>query len=62
MTDQPALFPVDQTTDTVCPVCAAVRPAGQPKTNGCGYDRDPDGRRPQACLNTHDPATAPIPY
>lgn len=62
MTDQPALFNVDQTTDQECPVCGAVRAAGDDKTPACEYDLNRDGRRPRGCLNAHRPEFEEIPY
>lgn len=62
MTDAPSLFPVDRTVDTECPVCGAVRAAGEDKTARCAYDADREGRRPTGCLNAHDPNHAPIAF
>jgi len=62
MTDPQPLFPVDQTPDTVCPVCAAVRAAGEPKTSQYAYEKHRDGRRPAGCLNAHDPRYADLPF
>lgn len=64
MDAQPALFDVDRTQDTRCPVCGATRPAGEHQAADCEFDRDrePRARRPAACLNAHQPEHAPIPY
>jgi len=62
MTDAPSLFPVDRTVDTECPVCGAVRAAGEEKSAACQYDRDRDGRRPTGCLNAHRPEHADLPF
>lgn len=52
-----------------CP-CGAVQTPGQDTVPTCRYDlqqhlepwqRD-HPNRPRACLNTHDPATAEVPY
>lgn len=62
---QPALFAAPR----VCPICHATRAHDDPRATACHWDRSPFGairdehrRRPAACLNTIDPATAPIPY
>ena len=62
MTDQPALFQVDTTTTSQCPVCGAVRAAGDDKAPACAYDAHRDGKRPRGCLNAHRPEHADIPF
>lgn len=65
---EPRLFDPATTTPTRCPVgsCGAIRFPGQDRVPTCDVDRQRATgdwvRRPKACLNQHDPATASIPY
>ena len=49
-----------------CPVpgCGAILLPNQDRVITCHHDLQPDQteRRPKACLNTYNPAKAPIPY
>lgn len=61
---QRALFDADTTVDKPCPVpgCGAIRLPGQDQVVTCAHDLNPEPRRrPAACLNAHDPHTAPFP-
>lgn len=65
--NQPELFDVSRTVPTACPAghCQAIRLPGQQRVVTCEYDLEPAhpyrGKRPKGCLNTYDPATAPLP-
>jgi hypothetical protein len=62
--NQPELFDVSRTVPTACPAghCQAIRLPGQHRVLTCAHDLEPDRRkRPNGCLNTYDPATAPMP-
>jgi hypothetical protein len=61
---QTELFDVSRTIPTPCPfgACQAIRLPGQDRVLTCAHDLEPEpGRRPRGCLNTYDPATAPLP-
>ena len=62
MSEQPALFPADKTTDQQCQVCGAVRRYDQDKAPACQFDIERDGKRPRGCLNAHDPRYADLPF
>jgi hypothetical protein len=60
------LFDPDRTIAVECTVCGATRQPGEPTAPSCSVDRDRSAgdtfaKRPRACLNTVDPATAPFP-
>jgi hypothetical protein len=60
--NNPQLFDVQRLGPVECPVCSATRQPDQPRATQCEYDRDITlRRRPAACINTTDPATAPFP-
>lgn len=65
MSEPLELFDASRVVDAVCPVCGALRPAGEPRAVDCQIDRDRDAgafpRRPAGCLNAIDPAHAPFP-
>lgn len=60
-----ALFDVDRTTPTACPVghCPAIRFPQQDRVPTCAHDleREPVPR-PKGCLNSYRPEHADIPY
>lgn len=69
MNDQAELFDVSRTVPTACPVpgCGAIRLPDQHKVVTCATDLERasagwTGARPKACLNTHNPDAADIPY
>lgn len=59
---EPSLFDPDTTITVQCASCGATRQPGQDRVPTCAHDLEPQGKRPKACLNTIDPATARIPF